>query len=165
MASIANAGLSLVADEGTFTLNSSEDIGNGGVYIVILADTLTTSIDADIDLTSAIVTYPGIPSGTWTELDSETGLSGGINETWSTSYVFAFDKYMNTDFSDTVTPIDPVVGNLITGINIVGSGSILVGFFSGGDLSLYNTQEVVLPEPITIGLLGLGGLFLRRRSK
>jgi hypothetical protein len=164
VAGTANAALSLIStgvpvgNTDALKLNASTEEGRGGYYIVILTSG-TTSTDAAFNLDNAIVTYAGVPSQVVFEYDSDSGLSGSdlLN-------VGLWNEYLNATFSDTVEPMDAVIGDLITGIGITGTGTVNIGYFSGQDLSPMGTQSIVLPEPITIGLLGLGALFLRRRK-
>ena len=54
---------------------------------------------------------------------------------------------------------DSIAENFATG-----DGSEALFCLSGTDIMVDNLSMVVVPEPMTIGLLGFGGLFLRRRK-
>jgi hypothetical protein len=64
------------------------------------------------------------------------------------------------------TPKEPLEGTLVDGIRLHcdGIGEVTVLLYDG-DGVLLDTQVIhQIPEPMTLGLLGLGGLFLRRRK-
>jgi len=66
-----------------------------------------------------------------------------------------------------VPAIDVPNGALVSGVTItglqVGSASVNVVDFGTGEI-VSTANVTVIPEPMTIALLGLGGLFLRRRK-
>ena len=63
-------------------------------------------------------------------------------------------------------PANPIVAGDHIQVNIVGisEGSSVLGLYDSDGVTLLDSATVnVIPEPMTIALLGLGGLFLRRR--
>jgi len=63
-------------------------------------------------------------------------------------------------FDGSATPAE-VKGDLVLYNALSGKGMV---YLYNGDMSLKLSQVEVIPEPITIALLGLGGLMLRRRN-
>jgi hypothetical protein len=103
---------------------------------------------------NVIIEYLGVPSVVY--LDSEFADLLGL-----------LGDYVRMDLSDNVGSIDLVVGDLVSGIKltIVTYGLVVLRLFDGDGIQHGSDYEItVSPEPITIGLLGLGALFLRRRK-
>jgi hypothetical protein len=74
--------------------------------------------------------------------------------------------YADISLQDVVTGNPaPLTGVLVKDLafHCDGAGLVLIRVFDGGG-NLLDTLEISqVPEPMTLGLLGLGGLFLRRR--
>jgi hypothetical protein len=67
-----------------------------------------------------------------------------------------------------LNPSDPILAGAHININLVGvtEGVTTVDLYdTSGMVFLDSAQITVLPEPMTIALLGLGGLFMLRRRK
>jgi hypothetical protein len=65
-------------------------------------------------------------------------------------------------------PGNPILAGAHINVNLVGvaEGVTTVGIYAGDGVTLLDTAQVtVLPEPMTIALMGLGGLFMLRRRK
>ncbi len=89
-------------------------------------------------------------------------------------FIWGSEPYPEGIFMDlavVVVPIPPLpvgtlVDNIIFHCEVPGDVTLtLVGDYENG-IEVLDTQIIhQLPEPMTMCLLGLGGLFLRRRSK
>jgi hypothetical protein len=166
VASMANAALVItpsattvtVGDTFTMTLGTDTAItaGVGECYWLLVADTSLVSIDyasgAGLSFIDAGITVAtdaasnhsdaGLPDGT-------EGISGGIF----------------------LTQLSSVNGTIYTNIQATAltAGTATLMILDGGTSEAIGSPVTLtikaIPEPITMTLLGLGGLFLRRRSK
>ncbi len=118
---------------------------------------------------SSLYTYaPGTGDG-WE--DSEPGAGDGI-QSWLMS--LGYGQVMGASFmtlADGAAPPLPLQGTLVDGIDFhcEAPGDVVLSLISVdelGAITLFDSQiihQIPIPEPVTIALLGLGGLLLRRR--
>jgi len=122
-----------------------------GLYILGVA----AGNPGDLSIGSATIVYPGSnPSMDMTD-DEDIADMLGIDNPW-----------LGMSLTDIVAPVDPVVGLLVNGITFHcdGPGDVELVLYNGNTGDLLDTQVIHQPEPMTMVLLGLGGLFLRRRK-
>ena len=58
-----------------------------------------------------------------------------------------------------------ILDGVLATYNVTGAGSTIYMFNSDIDAIVDSVEVAAIPEPMTMGLLGLGGLFLARRKK
>jgi len=177
MATIANAGLQI-------GVNGVVDQPDTSVT-VLPSDTVVLSIvDVQGQAASAfdaflVIQGPGtIANGTlvytyglsaWTIYDSsnDVGYLAGLQAMFD-DYTIA--QVGDLTLADTSDPLHAIQGVLADNIvfHCDGPGEVLLtlcGLDGDGALFTMDTQVIhQIPEPMTMGLLGLGGLFLRRRK-
>jgi hypothetical protein len=66
--------------------------------------------------------------------------------------------------ADGAIPPAPLQGTLVENIGLTVTGPVLLTLVSDDFMTVFDTKYVAAPEPLSIALLGLGGLFLRRRK-
>jgi len=167
MASAANAALMLSVggdiqvDE--ITLLPSEiatiDIqGDGTEPLGIFFMGVSAGGPASLDFSSAAMIYQGNDS-MFAEMD-DPDLAGAMGITTP------FELISLSDVPPIGTPQLPLTGLLVDLITLHcnGPGDVVVSIFNGNTELLDSILIHQIPEPITMVLLGLGGLFLRRRK-
>ena len=143
----------------TLTISAPATIDVGAtVSIAIVADAASAAQtgDASGGYVTALGTYHTYISGFVMEPGAAAGTMSGYSYNASTGYIYVNGSNLGTE--DLLSPGDWLSFDL-------GTGALAVGDVI--TIALNNGQSVgidVVPEPMTIGLLGLGGLFLRRRK-
>ena len=112
--------------------------------------------DGTLDVMGGTILYGG--NDTWlAELD-DTGVAEAIgvkNPLWIVSL-------NDIPISGLPAPLNGVLANGMT-FHCTGPLEATI-VLTDGDLNVLDTQIITQPEPMTLALLGLGGLFLRRKS-
>jgi hypothetical protein len=174
MASVANAELRIsINGDGNITeltlstndyipiglwTDSTISVGVGDGFYALVADTSRASIDYTSGF--ALIPDDGVnientmgANALWAGLlpSNEDGVGGGI--------------FLTTTFS---IPADSTIFDMF-GYTAKGVGDVTLKLYYRPDESTITLSDSVvihhvIPEPMTIGLLGLGGLFLRRRK-
>jgi len=173
MASVANAGIWLSVNgevdppDTEITLNPSDhaiidiygdDAEQGTYYLGVVAGDL-----GSLDISSAVILYGGTNTGIVWEDNPDAAGHFGIENPVITVLLTDLREPGDTN------PLLPLTGKLVDLIDFHCDGgevpndvTLILGFEDG---SIMDTQVIHnTPEPMTMALLGLGGLFLRRRK-
>ena len=140
---------------------------------VVVGQTVTITLSADAESVAVgdygyvYVGGPGAdPVSMITMLTAMTdGLMSGVNYTGNT---YSYFYFVGADSPADTTPPYLSAGDWLTfdvtasvtpNLSVIGISVVSAMGYSGDSHNI-----TVIPEPMTIGLLGLGGLFLRRRK-
>jgi hypothetical protein len=173
MASIANAGFSI-------SFNGQTDVPDTEA-VVIESEFATIDITGSGNQTGAVSMWlliqgqgsidASAPSYLWNESTvgnmADPPLSEYITALADLGYPGVVD-IIEIDILDTVEPFDPPNGLLVDGLIFhceYPEGDVILTLMDL-DLNVFDTLTIhQVPEPMTVALLGLGGLFLLRRRR
>lgn len=146
LASAANAALSLGQLAGELAIGESADVMVGsdadGGYALWLEIPDLSVATYTVDFTAA-----GNPNG-----------DSAINE------YAGYDGWFEVIVAS-LNPSAPIVAgdHVVATVTGVAVGETALNLYADDGATLLGSTPIVVPEPMTIALLGLGGLFLRRR--
>jgi hypothetical protein len=161
MASIANANLVLNINEAGDTITIS---GDGTTDAPVAAYLL---VEGNGSISGGNIVYPGSLS----EYDDLEAIAGnmGVSPQDALAAFQAFTSNPNlADLSyitlaDGAIPMAPLQGTLVDSIGLTMAGSVVLTLMSDDFVTVFDTKTVHVPEPVSLILFGLGGLFLLHR--
>jgi len=169
MASLANATTVTLSISGPTSLG----LGETGTYTISKSG--MDALGVDVDIIADYGTQPyDIDNGAYLPSNADPAVSGvGINgasgnyEIWVMDDIDGLD--LGTDigtFDWTAPSVAPGGDNIVT-LSLINNSVINLSWevvgIDNADVVATEGIEVTVPEPITLALLGLGGLFIRRR--
>lgn len=161
LATMANAAM-------TLSLSNTESL--------VESDTLDISISGDGD-TPMGVFFLGIDTGgpgslnvdnvSWHYI-GDTTIVGWSDDSDTAAFLGVDNPFVNLEMGDFPAEgdPDPLTGLLVHGIifHCDGVGDVTVSLYDGEGGFLDSVTIAQIPEPMTLALLGLGGLFIRRKK-
>lgn len=153
MASLANAALTIGVNPAMDTVTISGDGATTNVAAYLL-------VEGPGAIAGGTLVYQGSLS-VYQDVEAHAADLG-----MTVPEVLAFFGVSDLSFvtiADGAIPPASTEGVLVSGIGLTGTAPLVLTLMSDDGTITYNSVNVPIPEPITITLLGLGGLLLRRR--
>ena len=147
--SVANAGLSIVVPA---------EVSVGDVVTIQVVSDDTLQYDAYIQMQAN-----GLAAWDATRIMPITVPAAGLVYYGEAMAGWDTYKIVNSDPSVSEIPREPGVGFEFD-VLALAEGTVDFGLFDSGFGPLQNATLTIVPEPMTLALLGIGGLFLRRRK-
>jgi len=164
LASSAQATLSLTMDGSTAPTSTTINVD----------DTITIGISSDDQ--SFYTAYIELSTTNWPDVTDKaellfgTGVASGIgNIGVVTTDYYGDGSAVRIDVGSNAVPNDVVPGiQYSLDLHCLGlsdfAGDVIIGLYDSGETPIQTMAITQVPEPMTLALLGLGGLFLRRRK-
>lgn len=144
-------------------------VGGTTVEQAALGDIVTASLTVDSleVITGGSIGIENATIDSFTILGKAVGadpVNGGGSLDFPGSYIFGTDAKANFTAGDAMLTLTFAVDQAAVDAGVVGIIGSTLNYAAGGVVSAFPDAAIVTPEPMTLGLLGLGGLFLRRRK-
>jgi len=143
LASMSSAAILLTIDSSTVAYGTTQSLGSLGIYsdTALGAYDVTLTVTEGVTLDTSAVTYPVA----WTFASKIITQNGNHSRFGASVFLEAAQS-----------------GQYVNGIGISATKKGTITAYD--NLTGQTLGCITVPEPITMGLLGLGGLFLRRRK-
>ena len=152
---------------GTATITT---IGTGQAFSVVIGGTVAGDLGDTLRLYDSFESFGGTDYFDFDGVGQQSAVTANMGDAVTLgSYSVTFDGYesINDDPFGPGTLPNPSDGDWFIALATAGTnlGTATAGLINSGYTAFLITDTLsIVPEPMTIALLGLGGLFLRRRK-
>jgi hypothetical protein len=162
-ATVANAKLILNINEVCDTITIS---GDGATASPVSAYLF---VEGSGSIAGGNIVYPGSLSE-YDDLETIAGNMGVSTQDALAAFGAFISKPNLVDLSmitlaDGAIPPAPLQGTLVDGIGLTVTGTVVLTLMSDDFVTVFDAETIHVPEPVSLALLGLGGLLLRRKFK